>query len=205
VSSIHHVTGSFPSGFPTSSFLPRGEEKYARAVADRGPSEEGKAWLKKLAELETQKERLLDLYLENKLEMGRYEKRLAQIEQSLKTVQGELARIEGRAAHVDLLERDRDALLNHYSRIVPEHLDNLKPEERNRVYKMLDLTVMAHASGSLDLRWALGGDPCGDNEPPALWNFTVTTSAPRFRAVLTGDGSGEIEVVEPQGGADPGH
>ena len=119
----------------------------------------------KLAELETQKERLLDLYLENKLDMDRYEKRHAQIEQSLKTVQGELTRIEGRAAHVDLLERDRDALLNNYSRIVPEHLDNLEPEERNRVYKMLDLTVMAHASGSLDLRWALGGDPCGDNEP----------------------------------------
>ncbi len=137
-----------------------------KALISRGPAEEGKAWLKKLAELETQKERLLDLYLENKLDMGRYEKRHTQIEQSLETVQGELARIEGRDAHVDLLERDRDALLNHYSRIVPEHLDNLEPEERNRVYKMLDLTVMAHASGSLDLRWALGGDPCGDNEPP---------------------------------------
>ena len=103
--------------------------------------------------------------MENKLDMGRYERRLAQIEQARKTVQGELARVGGRAAHVDLLERDRDALLNHYSRIVPEHLDNLEPEERNRVYKMLDLTVMAHANGSLDLRWALGGDPCRDNEP----------------------------------------
>jgi hypothetical protein len=32
VSSVHHVPGSFPSGFPTPSFLPQGEEKYARAV-----------------------------------------------------------------------------------------------------------------------------------------------------------------------------
>jgi site-specific DNA recombinase len=142
-----------------------------KALISRGPAEEGKTLLKKLAELETQKERLLDLYLENKLDMGRYERRHAQIEQARKTVEDELARIEGRAAHVDLLERDRDALLKHYSQIVPEHLDNLEPDERNRVYKMLDLTVMAHANGSLDLRWALGGDPCRDNEPLPLGSW----------------------------------
>ena len=44
-------------------------------------------------------------------------------------------------------------------------LDTLKPEERNRVYKMLDLTGSAHEDGKLELRWALGGDPCRDNEP----------------------------------------
>jgi hypothetical protein len=63
------------------------------------------------------------------------------------------------------MESDRDALLGHYARIVPEGLDALEPEERNRVYKMLDLTVSAHKDGKLELRWALAGDPCRDNEP----------------------------------------
>jgi hypothetical protein len=30
---------------------------------------------------------------------------------------------------------------------------------------MLDLTVSAHEDGKLDLKWALGVDPCRDNEP----------------------------------------
>src|SRR5215210_3194233 len=47
-------------------------------------------------------------------------------------------RAESRAARVERLERD--ALLNHYSLIVPVHLDTLKPDERNQVYKMPDLT-----------------------------------------------------------------
>ncbi len=61
---------------------------------------------------------------------------------------------------------------------------------------MLDLTVMALANGSLDLSWALGGDPCGDNEPLPLWSFQFTTPAFRFRAVLTGDGSEEVELAK---------
>jgi hypothetical protein len=82
-----------------------------------------------------------------------------------KTAEDELARQKAKADHVEQLERDREALLNHYARIVPEQLDALEPEERNRIYKMLDLTVLAHENGSLELKWALGADPCRDNEP----------------------------------------
>jgi hypothetical protein len=84
---------------------------------------------------------------------------------SRKTVEDELERIEGKAASVERMESYRDALLDHYARIIPEGLDVLEPEERNRVYKMLGLTVSAHEDGKLELTWALGGDPCRDNEP----------------------------------------
>jgi hypothetical protein len=136
-----------------------------KALLSRGPDEDEETWLKKLAELDVQEERLLDLYLEDKLEVGRYESRAAQIKQRRKTVEDELARIKRRAAHVEQLKRDRDALLNHYSRIVPERLDALKPDARNRVYKMMNLTVLAHESGGLEVKWVHGADPCGDNEP----------------------------------------
>jgi hypothetical protein len=137
-----------------------------KALTATGPGEDGTTWLRKLTELETQEERLLDLYLENRLNMDRYERRLAQIRLTRKTAEDELARIKAKADHVEQLERDREALLNHYARIVPEQLDTLEPEERNRVYKMLDLTVLAHENGNLELTWALGADPCRDNEPP---------------------------------------
>lgn len=107
----------------------------------------------------------MDLYLESKLDVDRYETRAAQIKQTRKTVEDELARIESRAARIELLERDRDALLDHYTRVVPESLDALEPEERNRVYKMLDLMVLAHEDGSMEVKWALGENLWRDNEP----------------------------------------
>ena len=137
-----------------------------KALVSRDPGDDSEALLKKLAELEVQEERLLDLYLESKLEIDRYEKRLAQINQSRSAVEKELERISDRVARVEQLQRDRDAVLNDYCRIVPEQLDALEPEERNRIYKMLDLTVLANEDGSLELKWALGSNPCGDNEPP---------------------------------------
>jgi len=59
---------------------------------------------------------------------------------------------------------------------------------------MLDLTVLAHESGSMEIKWALGADPCGDNEPLLRWSSTVTTPAFKFRAVLTKDKSIEVDL-----------
>ncbi len=137
-----------------------------KELVHRGPGDDAGVWLTKLAELDAQEERLLDLYLEGKLEADRYERRAAQIRESRRTVQDELARVEGAAARLERLEGDGDALLERYSRLVPERLDALEPGERNRVYRMLDLSVLARKDGGLELSWTLGADPCGDNEPP---------------------------------------
>src|SRR5829696_9158114 len=56
-------------------------------------------------------------------------------------------------------------------RIVTDRLDNFKPEERNRVYKMLNLTVLAHANDNLEVKWVLGRDPCRDNVTTPLDSF----------------------------------
>jgi hypothetical protein len=86
-------------------------------------------------------------------------------------------------------------VLNHYSRIVPERLDALEPDERNCVYKLLGLKVLARENGDFEVKWTLGGAPCGDNEPLLRWSSAYTTPAFRFRAVLTGDGSEEVELA----------
>ena len=61
---------------------------------------------------------------------------------------------------------------------------------------MLDLTVLAHGDGSLEAKWALGADPCRDNEPLLRWSSVSTTNALRFRTVLTGNGSEEVKLVD---------
>ncbi len=89
--------------------------------------------------------------------------RASQLKQTRKTIEEELERIRDRASHIKRLEQDRYALLIHYSQIATDRLDKLEPEERNRVYKMLDLTTLAHANDDLEVRWAFGGDLCRDN------------------------------------------
>jgi hypothetical protein len=51
------------------------------------------------------------------------------------------------------LERDRDALLEHYAEMVPEGLESFGPEERRWVYKLLRLNVFADVDGALTASW----------------------------------------------------
>jgi hypothetical protein len=94
------------------------------------------------------------------------------------------------------LEQDRDALSDHYTKIAVEHLDILEPEERNRVYKMLDLKFLAHEDGNLKVKWTLGWGLCRDNEPLPRWSCESITPAFRFRAALTNDRNAEIELTK---------
>jgi hypothetical protein len=47
--------------------------------------------------------------------------------------------------------------------LATERLDELEPEERNRVYRMVGLTVLAYEDNKLEARWALNEALCRDN------------------------------------------
>jgi len=47
-------------------------------------------------------------------------------------------------------------LLEHYAGMVPNELDDLSPEERHRVYKMLGLGVTVQPSGVLEVSGTFG-------------------------------------------------
>jgi hypothetical protein len=69
------------------------------------------------------------------------------------------------SGRLEALERDADALLASYAGMVPEALDALSPEERQRVYKMMHLKVHTYADGSiaLDGVFASGGGFYAEN------------------------------------------
>ena len=58
----------------------------------------------------------------------------------LETLSTRVSRVEG-------LEKDRDGLLEHLARLVPDGLDGLTGEVRNRVYRMLRLQVVPTSEG----------------------------------------------------------
>jgi hypothetical protein len=52
-----------------------------------------------------------------------------------------------RQEHIEELEKDREALLKSMAEIVPEALEDLTPQERNKIYRMLRLEVAPFAEG----------------------------------------------------------
>ena len=71
---------------------------------------------------------------------------------------------------------------------MPQGLAELSPEGRNRIYKMMRLRIFADRDGILIAEWG-----CNVSSTPQC-SYLSTTSAFRFRAVLTEEG-GESELM----------
>jgi hypothetical protein len=57
------------------------------------------------------------------------------------------------------MERDRVLILESYAALAPETLDAHSPEERRKVYVILNLTVEPVADGGLKISGAFGEEP----------------------------------------------
>jgi hypothetical protein len=84
--------------------------------------------------------------------------KLAALEETRQRVRRELGILRDRQERLGDLERDKAALLERYAGIVPGELDDLGPEERNRVYKMLGLGVTVRPSGVLEVTGSFDGE-----------------------------------------------
>jgi hypothetical protein len=67
------------------------------------------------------------------------------------------------------MERDMDMILDSYAALAPEALEALSPEERRRVYVILNLTVEALADGALKVSGAFG-------EETPVWETAGTST-----------------------------
>jgi hypothetical protein len=166
-----------------------------KALISRGPGQDTDTWLKKLAKLETQEERLLDLCMESRLEVDRYEKRRP-TEVVPKDYRGTPRAYQEPRCPRRVSGARPGCPSKPLLALRRRPLGGLKPEGRNRIYKMLDLTVLAHGNGNLEVKWALGGDLCRDNEPLLRRSSASTTDALKFRTVLIGDGSEKVGLAK---------
>jgi hypothetical protein len=79
---------------------------------------------------------------------------LAALEETREVTRRELVALKERRERIEDLERDTETLLEHYARMVPEALDNLTPEERHRIYKMLRLNAIMYRDGRVEITGA---------------------------------------------------
>jgi hypothetical protein len=159
--------------------------------SEREPSagDDGASWIRRIAEMNAKQERLLDLHLEGDVTTAQFRSKSEELREARAAAEGQREAARSRLSRLRDIERNKEALTSHYASLVPSGLQALSLEERRRVYRMMRLRVLAHRDGTLIADWG-----CND-VPPPLWSFRVTTPAPRFRAVLTGNGRQQVELA----------
>jgi site-specific DNA recombinase len=130
--------------------------KQERAAWHGNPDKETELWAGKLAEAERMRRGYQEQAAKGYMTLEELGVALEALEKSRQTAECELTALRSRKVHLDELERDRDALLESYARMVPEELDRLTAEERHQVYKMLRLKVVTNPDGSLEVSGAFG-------------------------------------------------
>jgi hypothetical protein len=129
------------------------------------PAREANTWLEKLAEVDGRRAGYLELAADGFIIRDELRGKLADLEEIRQTTKPELENSERRRARVRDLEHDKDILLETYAGMISEALNDLSPEDRHPVYKMLRLTVVAHADGTLEASGVLSAPRLGTTEP----------------------------------------
>src|SRR5215204_2457055 len=121
------------------------------------PDKEAEAWAKKLAEVDSKRSAYQDQQAEGLITLDELRTKLAALEEMRTVALNELKALGARREQLEQLEHDADALLEHYAEMVPEALDDLTPEERHDVYKMMRLKLIAFPDGSVEVTGVFGG------------------------------------------------
>jgi site-specific DNA recombinase len=117
------------------------------------PDREVKAWLKTLTDVNNKRAAFQDMAAEGLISFDELRSKLAALEETRETAERELAALKGHSESLEQMERDKEAVLEHYVMLAPEALDSLAPEERRKLYNMLRLTVFAYPDEPPEVEW----------------------------------------------------
>ena len=144
-----------------------------RASEPRDLDRKTKAWTKKVAECTHLRNTYQDQQAAGLMTLQELGAKLEELEEGRKEADRELAALKNHQQHVEELEKDRDALLQSMSEMVPEALDELADEEKNRLYQMLRLKVTPSEEGyEVNGAFCTLGltSPLGQRKEPGRWS-----------------------------------
>ena len=95
------------------------------------PERDVRTWLEKLSEVNRQRSSYIDLAADGIMSRGELDEKLTRLEETRKTAEKEIEALRIRQDKIEELQRDKDALLEHYAALAPDALDSLAPEERH--------------------------------------------------------------------------
>jgi site-specific DNA recombinase len=115
------------------------------------PDVQAKTWLSKIAEADRMRAGYQELAAKGLMTFEELGEKLTQLDADKATAEQELAGLRKRRETVEGLERDKDTLLKSLADMTPEALDELAPEERHRIYKMMKLRASALLDGGVEV------------------------------------------------------
>ena len=89
------------------------------------PEAEAKHWLDKLSEVEEERRGFLRLAAKGRITDDELDEELAQLDNTRKVAEQELEALRWHKERVEEMERDREAVLEHYAALAPDALDAL--------------------------------------------------------------------------------
>jgi site-specific DNA recombinase len=152
-------------------------EKAIEAETRRGdPEPELRRLAGMIERLDAQRKRAQDFALEEELlSKEELRERIAILNEQRAAVEREIATVGDRQKRIEQLERDREAILIHRIRPYRYVMDLTSPEEKNALYRRLQLKVLALPDGGVEITGLLrvGEDGsttittyCPDSPPP---------------------------------------
>ncbi len=116
----------------------------------------------KLTEVDAERRGYIKLGARGSITEAELDEALAELEETRRTAEHELASLQNRQEAIEALERDKEALLDYNASIAPEALT---PEERHHLYRMLRLEVIVRLDASLKVSGVFGeGVPVSNRE-----------------------------------------
>jgi site-specific DNA recombinase len=114
-----------------------------RIHAGRNPERDAEFWSRKITEVEVERRGYHRLTAKGHMTDEELAEALAELDETRETAERELEAARARGEALQRLEHDKEALMETYAGMVSETLEDLAPEERHRIYKLLRLTVSA--------------------------------------------------------------
>jgi hypothetical protein len=118
-----------------------------RTTGPQDAAKEAKVWQQRIAECAHKRSAYQDQQAAGFMTLEELGSKLQEVDDARRLAQAQLEALTRRHEHIDQLEKDRESLLKSMAEIVPDALEDLIPQERNKIYRMLRLEVAPFEEG----------------------------------------------------------
>jgi site-specific DNA recombinase len=123
------------------------ERMIERERGEQDPAEETVRLTRLLDEIESKRARFQHLYAEGVIEIEDLRARLSELDATQSEAERRRDDLEARRKHLKQLERDKEELLASYEALTRENLQQFSPEDRNGLYRRLNVVAKVTRDG----------------------------------------------------------
>jgi hypothetical protein len=131
------------------------------------PDQQSKMWADKLADVGLKRAGFQDMAAEGFITFDELREMLAQLEETRKVADWELSNLQYRRERIAQLEVDKTRLVEDFAGIMPEAVEMVTGETRQRIYNLLRLKVTIGVEGDVEVSGAIEDAVCIAGDQPS--------------------------------------